>query len=143
MFGMRKKKKRRVVDGIKEYATEVGSGAVFEGKLQGEGNYSIHGRVVGECDISGILLLETDGLWQGDILADTVILAGTVEGNVMAREKLELQSSGHVMGNLAAPRIAIAEGAVYDGQIQMAKAANITRFKERRGVPPEEDASAG
>jgi len=139
MFGFGKKKKRRATDNIVTYTTEVGPDAVFEGKLQGEGNYSVHGKIVGESDISGILLLETEGEWIGNVLADVVVIAGTVKGHVMAREKLELQVSGRVEGDLEAPVIAIAEGAVYDGKIKMAKAANITRYVERRGVEPEGD----
>jgi cytoskeletal protein CcmA (bactofilin family) len=139
MFGFGKKKKRRATDNIVTYTTEIGPDAVFEGKLQGEGNYSIHGKVVGESDISGILLLETEGEWVGNVLADVVIIAGTVKGSVMAREKLELRVGGRVQGDLEAPVIAIAEGAVYDGKIKMAKAANITRYKERRGVEAEEN----
>jgi len=137
MFGFGKKK-RRATDNIVTYTTEVGPDAVFEGKLQGEGNYSVRGKIIGESDISGILLLETGGEWIGNVLADVVVIAGTVKGNVMAREKLELQITGQVIGDLEAPVIAIAEGAVYDGKIKMAKAANITRYKERRGVEPEE-----
>jgi len=139
MFGFGKKKKRRATDKITQYATQVGPDAVFNGKLQGEGNYSIHGKVVGESDISGILLLEMEGEWVGDMLADVVVIAGTVKGHVMAREKLELQSTGRVEGDLEAPVVAIAEGAVYDGKIKMAKAANITHYKERRGLEPEKD----
>jgi len=138
MFGFGKKK-RRATDNIVTYTTEVGPDAVFEGKLQGEGNYSVRGKIIGESDISGILLLETGGEWIGNVLADIVVIAGTVKGNVMAREKLELQITGQVIGDLEAPVIAIAEGAVYDGKIKMAKAANITRYKERRGVEPEEN----
>jgi len=138
MFGFGKKK-RRATDNIVTYTTEVGPDAVFEGKLQGEGNYSVRGKIIGESDISGILLLETGGEWVGNVLADVVVIAGTVKGNVMAREKLELQVTGQVIGDLEAPVIAIAEGAVYDGKIKMAKAANITRYKERRGVEPEEN----
>jgi cytoskeletal protein CcmA (bactofilin family) len=138
MFGFGKKK-RRATDNIVTYTTEVGPDAVFEGKLQGEGNYSIRGKIIGESDISGTLLLETGGEWIGNVLADVVVIAGTVKGNVMAREKLEMQITGRVNGDLEAPVIAIAEGAVYDGKIKMAKAANITRYKERRGVEPEEN----
>jgi len=138
MFGFGKKK-RRSVDSITEYTTELGPDAIFKGQLNGDGNYSIHGKVIGESNIGGILLLEQDGRWEGNMLADVVIVAGTVTGHVMAREKLELRSTGRVEGDLEAPSIAIAEGAIYDGKIKMAKAANVVRYKEKRGVEPEED----
>jgi len=134
MFGFGKKNKRRATDNIVTYTTEIGPDAVFEGKLQGEGNYSVRGKMIGESDVSGILMLETEGEWIGNVLADVVIISGTVKGHVMAREKLELRVGGRVEGDLESPVIAIAEGAVYDGKIKMAKAANITRYTERRGV---------
>ena len=139
MFGFGKKNKRRATDTSVNYTTEVGPDAIFEGKLQGEGNYLVRGKMIGESDVSGILLLETEGEWIGNVLADVVIVAGTVKGNVMAREKLELQISGRVEGDLESPVIAIAEGAVYDGKIKMAKAANITRYTERRGIEQTEE----
>lgn len=138
MFGFGKKK-RRATDTVRTYTTEIGAEAVFEGKLQGEGNYAVHGKMVGESDISGTLLLCTEGEWVGNVLADIVVIAGTVRGHVMARQKIELQQSGRVEGDLEAPALAIAEGAIYDGKIKMAKAADITRFKEKRGVEPEDD----
>lgn len=138
MFGLGKKK-RRSTDTVTTYTTEIGPDAVFKGKLSGEGNYAVRGKMVGESDISGTLLLRTEGEWVGDVLADIVIIAGTVKGHVMARVKIELQASGRVEGDLEAPALAIAEGAVYDGKIKMAKKADITHFKEKRGVEPEED----
>lgn len=138
MFGIGKKK-RRSTDTVTTYTTEIGPDAVFNGKLSGEGNYAVRGKMVGESDISGTLLLRTEGEWVGNVLADVVIIAGTVKGHVMARVKIELQASGRVEGDLEAPALAIAEGAVYDGKIKMAKKADITRFKEKRGVEPEED----
>jgi cytoskeletal protein CcmA (bactofilin family) len=138
MFGFGKKK-RRSIDKVRTYTTEIGPDAVFEGKVQGEGNYAVRGKMVGESDISGTILLRTEGEWIGNVLADVVIIAGTVRGNVMAREKIELQVTGRVEGDLEAPALAIAEGAIYDGKIKMAKAANVTRYQEKRGMEEKTD----
>ncbi|MDH5649884.1 MAG: polymer-forming cytoskeletal protein [Gammaproteobacteria bacterium] len=133
MFG-KKPQNRRSIDEATEFATIIGEGTVFEGMLRGQDNQLISGKIIGECDLDGLLYLAASGQWQGNIKADIVIIAGTVEGNVFAKNKLELAESGRVSGNLEAPRIAIAEGAVYDGKIKMGKSTEVTRFKERRGT---------
>lgn len=131
MFGSQKEK-RRTTDEEITFTTQVGEGSVFEGVLRGSGHYSVSGKVIGECDLGGVLKIEQKGFWLGSILADVVIISGMVEGNVSARSKIELHSNGRVAGNLEAPAIAIDEGAEFDGQVKMAKGENVTRFKERR-----------
>lgn len=131
MFGS-KKEKRRTTDEEINFTTEVGEGSVFEGVVRGTGHYSINGKIIGDCDIGGMLKIQQQGFWLGNILADVVIIAGMVEGNVSARSKIELLANGRVAGNLEAPAIAIDEGAEFDGQVRMAKGENVTRFKERR-----------
>jgi len=137
MFGS-KKEKRRTLDEDTKFSTVIGEDSVFEGVVRGSGHYSISGKVIGECDTSGMLKVEKSGFWLGSILADVVIIAGMVEGNVNARSKIELLASGRVAGNLEAPAIAIDEGAEFDGQVKMAKGENVTRFKERRTPGPRE-----
>lgn len=131
MFGS-KKEKRRTTDEDISFTTQIGEGSVFEGVIRGSGHYSINGKVIGDCDIGGVLKIQEQGFWLGSILADVVVIAGMVEGNVNARSKIELLSSGRIAGNLEAPAIAIDEGAEFDGQVRMAKGENVTRFKERR-----------
>lgn len=136
MFG-NQSKQRRAVDSATEFATIVGEGTVFEGIMRGDNNHSVSGKIIGECDLKGILYLTPKGQWQGNIKADVVIIAGTVEGNVVAGTKLELSESGRVSGNLEASSIAIAEGAIYDGKIKMAKSKDVTHYKEQRSPGPE------
>jgi len=137
MFGSQKER-RRTLDEHVEFTTQVGEGSVFEGVLRGSGHYRVSGKFIGDCDVSGVISIEQEGFWLGSILADIVIIAGMVEGNVNARSKIELLSTGKVAGNLEAPAIAIDEGAEFDGQVKMAKGENVTRFRERRSTTESE-----
>ena len=137
MFSFRKKKKRRAIDDATEFATFIGEASEFEGSLRGKDHYFVAGKVIGKSELGGILYLDEGGVWQGNISAEVVIIAGTVEGNITAKDKIELTDSGRVKGNLAAPAIAMAEGAVFDGKVTM-KEASVTRYRERRGIKPEE-----
>ena len=133
LFQLRKKR-RRTLDHVPAFSTVIGAGSTCAGNFSGKDNYAVYGRVEGECDLDGTLMLGQSGHWVGEIVATHVIIAGTVEGNVTAREKLELAPSANIRGNLKSAVIAIAEGAVYDGQIRMEQATRVTRFVERRGT---------
>lgn len=123
---------RRALDQITELNGAISAGSVVEGILRGKGNYKIAGRVVGDCEIDGALLLDERGSWFGKIVADVVVIAGRVEGSVVARQQLELQSSAVVQGNLESPVIAIDKGAEHKGKVKMTAGGDINRYAERR-----------
>jgi len=53
----------------------------------------------------------------GDISATSVVLEGELTGNIDAREKVELGSSSRMKGSIRANRIAIQEGALFEGKV--------------------------
>ena len=61
----------------------------------------------------------TSAKLHAEIVAKSVVVLGQVIGNVTAREKFELKAGGTVEGNLNAPRIAMADGATFNGKIEM------------------------
>lgn len=129
-----RKKRRRMLDRVPAFSTVIGAGSTCAGNFAGKDNYAVYGRVEGECDLDGTLMLGASGHWVGEIIAANVIIAGTVDGDVTARVKLELAPTANIRGNLKSPVIAIAEGAVYHGQIRMDQATRVTRYVERRGM---------
>ncbi len=129
-----RKKRRRTLDRVPVFSTIIGAGSTCSGNFAGKDNYAVYGRVEGECDLAGTLMLGETGHWVGEIVATNVVIAGKVEGDVTAREKLELAPTANIRGNLKSSVIAIAEGAVYHGQIRMEQATRVTRFVERRGM---------
>ena len=123
---------RRALDQITELNGAIGAGLVMEGKLRGTGNYKVAGRVIGECDIEGAILLDERGSWLGKIVADVVVIAGSVEGEIIARKQLELQSSAVVHGSLESPVIAIDKGAKHQGKLKMTSQNEASSFSEKR-----------
>jgi cytoskeletal protein CcmA (bactofilin family) len=122
--------RRRSLDQLSKLPTILGHEVEHVGTLVGPDNYVVHGRVQGDSDIDGALLIGPDCQWVGNIVADTVIIKGQVEGNVHARFKLEVRPSARITGNLSSPLIAIAEGAVVQGNIS--PDSLLTRYTERR-----------
>lgn len=131
-FGRRQK--RRTLDRVGNFTSMLGPASVYNGVFQGKDNHIVYGEVQGECDIEGILVLGEGGRWKGNIRAATVIIAGRVEGDIQASDKLELARTAYVRGKIASPVVAIARGAVHEGSIRMAKQTQITRFVERREI---------
>jgi cytoskeletal protein CcmA (bactofilin family) len=125
-------RKRRMRDQIGPPATIIGPGATLNGTLQGAGHFLIAGRVVGDADIQGALTLAEDGLWEGIIRADDVILAGQLDGELLARGKVEITASARVRGRVVAGGIAISAGAVVEAELQSVSDADIVKFDERR-----------
>jgi cytoskeletal protein CcmA (bactofilin family) len=69
-------------------ATLINEGCKISGEISGDGNFMVNGEVTGDCDINGTLTLAASGYWQGSIKADNVIVAGHVEGDVIASGKV-------------------------------------------------------
>lgn len=122
-------KGRRTLDGVGGFTTSVGPGSILKGTISGEGHSIILGRVEGDSELNGTLVIGDGGVWIGDIVAENIVIAGRVEGSVMARKKLEIVSTAQIQGSLTSPFIAIAEGAVHDGEIHMAE---VKRFTDQR-----------
>jgi cytoskeletal protein CcmA (bactofilin family) len=122
--------RRRSLDHLQNTPTILGREVVHIGVIEGRDNYVVHGRVEGNCDLDGVLLIGPDCLWIGNITADTVIVKGRVEGSIRANFKIELRPSARIKGDLSSPLIAVAEGAVLQGIAS--PDSIITRFTERR-----------
>ena len=56
---------------------------------------------------------------EGDILARSVVVAGKVQGQIVAQERAEMLASAEVRGSVQAPKIVIAEGARLEGSVAM------------------------
>lgn len=92
------------------------------------------GRVEGDCDVDGPVTLAEDGHWKGTLRATDVIVAGTVEGDVVADQRVEIAGTARITGSLAGRSIAVAEGAIIEGDIKVTDGQDKepVRFQERR-----------
>lgn len=125
-------KGRRTLDKVEGFSTVIGKDSHFTGTLGGAGNYIIQGKVEGDCDIEGTMVIAETGHWVGNISAACVLIAGTVDGDVMARDKMEIVSTARVKGKITSAVLAIAEGAIHEGVVAMASKPDFTRFKDKR-----------
>jgi cytoskeletal protein CcmA (bactofilin family) len=102
-----------------EITALLGKGAEFEGRLIFEGVVRIDGNFRGDIFTRDTLIIGLDSRVEAQIDADTVIVAGYVEGEVRALSRVEIQSTGYVRGSVQAPIFKIEEGGLFDGTTQM------------------------
>ncbi len=105
--------------GSEVHETVIGSGITIKGELLGEEDVKIEGRVEGLIRVSKNLLVGQNGVIEADIEAENVNIGGTVTGNVVAQSKVEIFASGKMTGDIKGPRIVVAEGAHFKGNVDM------------------------
>jgi len=87
------------------------------GELRCDGATRVDARIEGEGNINGVLLISDSCVWVGKIIADSVIVEGTIEGHVIARKKLQITSKAKITGKIAAPEMNIEEGAILNCEV--------------------------
>jgi cytoskeletal protein CcmA (bactofilin family) len=91
----------------------------LRGRVAGEGDLEIRGRVEGEIELGGELVIAETAAIQATLRATRVVIHGAVVGDIGATESISLGESARVVGNLVAPRISIALGAQIRGDLDM------------------------
>ena len=99
--------------------TVIGSSIVVDGEISGEEPITILGTVKGKVAAAQGVVVEAGATVEADIEGQTVTISGKVTGNVTAREKLELRPESKMVGNAKAPRIVVADGASFKGNVDM------------------------
>ncbi len=101
----------------------IGQSIVFKGELTGDEDLEIDGQVEGDVRLENHqLTVGPNGQLKAEVVAKSIIVIGRVKGNLTATERIEIQASGIVEGDVHAPRLNVQEGAVLDGTINMSAA---------------------
>lgn len=98
----------------------------MEGEIQGSENLQVEGRFKGSIKLAGDLYIGMTGVVDADIEADNVVIQGQINGNILARKQLQIQSSGKLIGDCTAQSIDIKEGALFEGRSKMIRPAAVS-----------------
>ena len=105
-----------------EEMANIGKSISIKGDLTGNEDLVIEGKVEGKVELpNNQLTVGANGIVKAEVSAKSVVVIGRVAGNVKGSERIEIQATGIVEGDVAAPRLVVAEGAVVNGSIQMGK----------------------
>ena len=100
-------------------STFIATGVKFKGEITGKGDVVIEGEFEGRLSVKSMVTISSGGQVNGDINAESVKVSGRVLGNVKASDRFEIDSAGRIEGDVSAPRVIIAEGAFFKGNVEM------------------------
>ena len=110
----------------------IGKSVVIKGELSGSEDLTIEGHVEGRIDLKdNVLTIGPNGKIKAEVFAKSVVVLGEVTGNVTASEKVDIRDNGSVDGDIASPRVAIAEGAHFRGSVDMQRAGQKAQRSSR------------
>jgi cytoskeletal protein CcmA (bactofilin family) len=99
--------------------TIIGSSIVVDGEITGEEPLTIQGTVKGKIAVAQNLTVEQGATVEANVEAQALTVSGRLTGNVLARERVELRSDARMVGDVKSPRIVIADGATFKGNVDM------------------------
>ena len=99
--------------------TIIGPGIVVDGEITGDDPLVVEGQVKGRVAVAQSLTVAEGATVEANLEGSTVTIAGDFTGNVVAGERVEVKSGGKVLGDVRAPRVAIADGATFKGNVDM------------------------
>ena len=98
----------------------VGTGTVLTGEATFRGMLRVDGHVTGRvASEDGTLIIGTGGQVDADIEVAIATINGTVNGDVIARQRLELGRAARVNGNIQTPMLTVEQGAIFEGSCRM------------------------
>jgi cytoskeletal protein CcmA (bactofilin family) len=108
----------------------IGQGVVVEGRITSSQDLRIDGRVEGTIEVGDhVLMVGARAAVKANLVARSILISGTVIGNVTATERLDLQATGSVEGDISSPRLVMIDGAVVKGRVD----ASGNRAKKTQG----------
>lgn len=102
----------------------VGPTGSFDGLLAFWGLARVEGRLRGQVAAEGTLEVGPEAVVHAQIEVDALIVEGLVEGDVVARERVEVRAGGRITASVATPRLVLAEGGSLEGRLVMTRAAS-------------------
>ena len=98
----------------------IGKSVIIKGELSGSEDLYVDGQVEGSIQLNGnSLTIGPNGQVRADVQAKSIVVQGRIEGNIRASERAELRKSAIATGDITTQRIAIEEGALFKGKLDI------------------------
>jgi cytoskeletal protein CcmA (bactofilin family) len=97
----------------------IGAKTTVKGEISGDEDILVEGVVEGQIKIQKDVRVGPGGTVRATVHAQSVLISGEMVGDCHAQSRVEIQATGKLTGNISAPRVVIAEGAVFKGNSDM------------------------
>ncbi|MBP9838061.1 MAG: polymer-forming cytoskeletal protein, partial [Proteobacteria bacterium] len=95
----------------------------LKGLVELVGKSTVDGNIEGEIHSTDELVIGENSSIKANIAADALIIYGKVEGDLRCNTRLELKKGSYVLGNILSPKVAVEDGAIFEGRCWMEKEA--------------------
>lgn len=99
----------------------IGEATIIKGEISSQGPLHLNGEVQGEVVAEGEIFVGAKGKVIGNIAGSKVVVSGRVEGNIDARQGLEIAKGGEVQGEITTDKLLIEAGSSYLGRVNIGK----------------------
>jgi cytoskeletal protein CcmA (bactofilin family) len=114
----------------------IGKSITIKGDLSGNEDLEIDGNVDGRIDLpNNQLTIGAEGRVKAEVHAKSVVVIGHVTGNVSAADRIQVEATGVVDGDVKAPRLVIQEGAMLNGAVEMGSTAGKGHSESKAPAP--------
>ena len=96
------------------------AGSHVEGDLRFENTFRIDGKLTGRIVSDGTLIVGEGGQLNGEVSAGQIFISGRVEGQIKARQRVQIAVSGKVLADIETPTLVVEDGALFEGRCTMA-----------------------
>jgi cytoskeletal protein CcmA (bactofilin family) len=125
--------KRRLLDFLGGSPCFLAEGCRITGDVETVGPLAVSGAIRGDGHVRGPLNMAARSEWEGEIRAERAVIAGKIVGALAVEDRLEIGATAVIRGRVSARSIAIAKGAVIDGELIVTSGQPIVSFEEKRG----------
>ncbi len=125
---------------LSEVGGYIGQGTKVTGNFQFEGTTTIEGEISGEISVHGNLIVGEHATIEVKVVAISVLIRGTVKGDIQVEKKIEIQPPGVVVGDITTPNLVIGDGAIFEGNSFMKKEqkeGKVLPLMRQGAIPPQ------
>lgn len=97
----------------------IGADMVVEGDIRAKDAVRVEGKVTGDVETEGALIISSSGAVKGNVKGSSIIIGGSLEGDLTSGGRTEVASTGKVIGNIRTKSLVVDENAVFQGQCIM------------------------
>lgn len=122
--------KRGEISAEQKLETIIGPSVKVEGEFESNGDVTIEGSLSGSIKTKGNLIIGKLSVIHANVEAQNAYISGRVKGNIYIKDKIALEKTSYIEGDIAASIVSIQEGAHFTGNCSMAKQEELIKTEE-------------